>query len=92
MIGRCVHRHRHQEFIRFLNATEVAVPKGKAIHAIVDNYATHKHPKVIEWLAPAPALELSLHPDIVLLAERGRGVFRQADQEAAPARRVWLGG
>jgi transposase len=51
VIGRCMQRHRHQEFIRFLNATEAAVPKGKTIHAIVDNYATHKHPKVKEWLA-----------------------------------------
>jgi hypothetical protein len=48
VIGRCMQRHRHQELIRFLNATEAAVPKGKAIHAIVDNYATHKHPKVKE--------------------------------------------
>jgi transposase len=51
VVGRCMQRHRHQEFIRFLNAAEAAVPKGKAIHAIVDNYATHKHPKVMEWLA-----------------------------------------
>ena len=54
VIGRCMQCHRHQEFIRFLNATEAAVPKGKAIHAIVDNYATHKHPKVKEWLARHP--------------------------------------
>jgi hypothetical protein len=43
-------RHRHQEFIRFLNAVERAVPAGKLIHAIADNYATHKHPKVREGL------------------------------------------
>jgi transposase len=54
VIGRCMQRHRHQEFVRFLNTTEAAVPKGKAIHAIVDNYATHKHPKVKEWLARHP--------------------------------------
>ena len=54
VIGRCMQRHRHQEFIRFLNVTEAAVPKGKAIHAIVDNYATHKHPKVQAWLARHP--------------------------------------
>src|SRR6516165_9411659 len=54
VIGRCMQRHRHQEFIRFLNVTEAAVPKGKAIHAIVDNYATHKHPKVKAWLARHP--------------------------------------
>ena len=39
-------RHRHQEFIRFLNAVEAQVPARKEIHAIVDNYAIHKHPKV----------------------------------------------
>ena len=54
VIGRCMDRHRHQEFIRFLNAVERAVPVGKVIHAIVDNYATHKQPKVIKWLADHP--------------------------------------
>ena len=43
-------RHRHQEFIRFLNAIEAAVPAGKLVHVILDNYATHKHPKVRAWL------------------------------------------
>ena len=46
--------HRHQEFIRFLNTIEEQVPVGKVIHAIVDNYATHKHPKVRQWLARHP--------------------------------------
>src|SRR6266568_2245427 len=50
VIGRCMQRHRHQEFIRFLNAVEREVPAGKTVHVIVDNDATHKHPKVIEWL------------------------------------------
>src|ERR1700704_48598 len=54
VIGRCIARHRHQEFIRFLNAVERAVPAGKLIHAIVDNYGTHKHPKVKAWLARHP--------------------------------------
>jgi len=53
-IGRCMQRHRHQEFIRFLNAVGREVPAGKAVHAILDNYATHKHPKVIEWLGRHP--------------------------------------
>ncbi len=48
VIGRCMQRHRHQEFIRFLNSVEAAVPAGKLIHAVADNYATHKHPKVRE--------------------------------------------
>jgi transposase len=54
VIGRNMQRHRHQEFIRFLNTIEAQVPKRKAIHAIVDNYATHKHPKVRRWLARHP--------------------------------------
>ena len=54
VIGRCMQRHRHQEFIRFLNAVEREVPKDKSVHAILDNYATHKHPKVIAWLARHP--------------------------------------
>ena len=54
VLGRCMQRHRHQEFIRFLNAVEAAVPAGKLIHAILDNYGTHKHPKVLAWLARHP--------------------------------------
>jgi len=54
VIGRNMQRHRHQEFIRFLNTIEAQVPVGKVIHAIVDNYATHKHPKVRAWLARHP--------------------------------------
>jgi transposase len=54
VLGRCMDKHRHQEFIKFLNAVERAVPVGKVIHAILDNYATHKHPKVRRWLANHP--------------------------------------
>ncbi len=50
VIGRNMQHHRHQEFIRFLNAVEAEVPAGKLIHVILDNYATHKHPKVRRWL------------------------------------------
>jgi hypothetical protein len=45
-------QHRHQEFIRCLNAIEAGVPAGKLIHAIADNYATHKHPRSMHcWAA-----------------------------------------
>ena len=54
IIGRNMKRHRHQEFIRFLNAVDAQVPTRKDIHAVVDNYATHKHPKVREWLTQHP--------------------------------------
>jgi transposase len=50
VIGRNMQRHRHQEFIRFLNTIEAEVPAGKLVHVILDNYAAHKHPKVRQWL------------------------------------------
>jgi transposase len=52
--GRNMQRHRHQEFIRFLNTLERDIPAGKAVHVILDNYAAHKHSKVSEWLARHP--------------------------------------
>jgi transposase len=54
VIGRCMQRHRHQEFIRFLNAIEAEIPAGKIIHVILDNYGSHKHPKVRAWLERHP--------------------------------------
>ena len=62
VIGRCMQRHRHQEFIRFLNAVEHQVPPGKTVHAILDNYATHKHPKVIAWLGRHPRWSFHFTP------------------------------
>ena len=54
VFGRNMQRHRHQEFIRFLNALERDIPAGKVVHVILDNYATHKHEKVRAWLARHP--------------------------------------
>jgi hypothetical protein len=54
VIGRCMPRNTHAEFIKFLKAVERAVPAGKPIHAIADNYATHKHPNVLAWFADHP--------------------------------------
>jgi transposase len=54
IIGRCMQRHRHQEFIRFLNTIEAEIPAGKIIHVVLDNYATQKHSKVRAWLARHP--------------------------------------
>jgi len=62
VIGQNMQRHRHQEFIRFLNAIEREVPAGKVIHAIVDNYAAHKHTKVRAWLARHPRWTLHFTP------------------------------
>lgn len=54
VIGRNMQRHRHQEFIKFLNQIEHDVPAGKVIHVILDNYCTHKHTKVVAWLQRHP--------------------------------------
>jgi len=54
VISRNRQRHRHQEFIQFLNAIERQIPAGKTIHVILDNYAAHKHRKVRAWLARHP--------------------------------------
>jgi transposase len=97
VIGHCMQRHRHAEFIRFLNAVERAVPAGKLIEAVVDNYATHKHPKVRAWLARHPRWTFHFTPTSAswLNAVEGffakltckrlkRGIFRGiADLQAA---------
>ena len=62
VIGRNMQRHRHQEFIRFLNAIERQVPAGKTIHAIIDNYAAHKHPNVRRWLERNPRWSFHFTP------------------------------
>src|SRR5450432_4672364 len=64
VIGRNMQRHRHQEFIRFLNVIEKQVPAGKTIHAIIDNYAAHKHPEVRKWLARHPRWTFPRHGDL----------------------------
>lgn len=51
VIAQCKSRHRHQEFLAFLKHVDQAVPEDLDVHLIVDNYATHKHPKVKAWLA-----------------------------------------
>jgi transposase len=54
IIGQNRQRHRHQEFIQFLNAVERQIPADKQIHVVLDNYAAHKHAKVRAWLARHP--------------------------------------
>ena len=62
VIGRNMRRHRHQEFIRFLNAIEAETPVGKFVHVILDNYAAHKHPKVKAWLRRHPRFVFHFTP------------------------------
>ena len=55
-------RHRHQEWLAFLKAIEEQVPAGQEIHLIVDNYSTHKHPRVKRWLRRHPRMHQHFTP------------------------------
>jgi transposase len=62
VIGACMNQHRHQEWIRFLKQIDAETPPALDLHLIVDNYATHKHPKVQRWLAKRPRFHLHFIP------------------------------
>jgi transposase len=81
VIGRCMQRHRHQEFIRFLNTVEAEVPNGKAVHVVLDNYATHKHPKVRDWLARHPRFTFHFTPTSCSWANAVEGWFAKLTRQ-----------
>ena len=62
VISTCMPRHRHQEWIRFLELIDRRTPADKQLHLIVDNYATHKHPKVLRWLKRHPRFHTHFTP------------------------------
>lgn len=62
IIGQCHRRHRHQEFLRFLNRIDSQVPTELEIHLVLDNYATHKTPKVAAWFKKRPRYHLHFTP------------------------------
>ena len=62
VISTCMKRHRHQEWIKFLNLIDQQTPNHKQIHQIADNYATHKHPKVLAWLKRHPRFHMHFTP------------------------------
>jgi transposase len=62
VIGQCMKRHRHQEFLRFLRTIDRQTPKKRDLHLVLDNYATHKHSNVKTWLAKHPRFHLHFTP------------------------------
>jgi len=62
VFGECMPRHRHQEFLRFLRAIDRNTSKHLDLHLVIDNYATHKHPKVKAWLARHTRFHLHFTP------------------------------
>jgi transposase len=93
LIGQCMPRHRHQEFIKFLKQIDAETPPELDLHLIVDNYATHKHPKVQSWLKRHRRFQMHFIPTSsswLNLVERWfreitdkrirRGVFKSVEQ------------
>jgi len=62
VIGQCQQRHTHAEWLKFLKKIDRETPKDKTLHLIADNYATHKHPVVQEWLAKHPRFVMHFTP------------------------------
>lgn len=62
VIGECMPRHRHQEWIKFLRSIDEQTPSHLELHLIVDNYATHKHPRVQSWLKRHPRFHVHFTP------------------------------
>lgn len=62
VLSKCKPRHRHQEFLQFLEHIDANVPPELEIHLVVDNYATHKHEKVRRWLAARPRYHIHYTP------------------------------
>ncbi len=62
VISQCQPRHRHQEWLKFLKRIDARTPPELDLHLIVDNYATHKHPRVLAWLARHPRFQLHFTP------------------------------
>ena len=62
IIGTCMKRHRHQEWIAFLKLIDAQTPSELDLHLIVDNYSTHKHPKVRAWLKKHPRFQIHFIP------------------------------
>jgi transposase len=62
VIGQCMKRHRHQEWLKFLRTVDRGTPKALDLHLIADNYATHKHPAVKAWLVKHPRFHMHFTP------------------------------
>ena len=62
LIGKCMPRHRHQEWIKFLELIDQETPRELDLHLIVDNYSTHKHEKVKRWLKRHPRFHMHFIP------------------------------
>ena len=74
-------RHRHQEWLKFLKKIEAEAPLDVDVHLILDNYATHKHPKVKAWLAKRPRFHLHFTPTSASWLNLVERFFRDLSQD-----------
>ncbi|MGF6658911.1 transposase [Paraburkholderia atlantica] len=82
VIAQCKPRHRHQEFLAFLSHVDQAVPADLDVHLIVDNYATHKHPKVRAWLTKHTRYHMHFTPTYSSWLNQVKRWFGLITQEA----------
>ena len=80
--GRCFDRHRHEEFLKFVQVIDAEVPKGQAIHVILDNYSTHKHADVRRWLGRHQRFHLHFIPTSSSWLNQVERWFRDLDGKA----------
>ena len=88
VIGQCQKRHRHQEFLGFLRKLDRETPSSLDLHLIVDNYATHKHAKVKEWLAKHPRFHFHFTPTSASWLNEVERFFAEIIQGRHPPRRL----
>lgn len=91
VIGQCLPRHRHEEFLAFLKTIDKEVPPRAAVHLILDNYSTHKHKTVTRWLKAHKRFHLHFHPHHLVLAQPGRALASASDREEPAPRYLRLG-
>ena len=80
IIAQCQERHRHTEWLKFLKKIDRETPKGKTLHLIADNYATHKHPNVQKWLEKHPRFNMHFTPTSASWLNRVERFFRDISE------------
>jgi len=80
VIHECMPRHRHQEFLKFIKTVERSVDPDLEIHVILDNYATHKHEKIRNWLAKNPRIHFHFVPTGASWANLVERLFGELDE------------
>ena len=87
VIGQCQQRHTHAEWLKFLRQIDRETPKDKTLHLIADNYATHKHPAVQQWLTKHPRFNMHFTPTSASWLNMAERFFRDnLSEPPAPGR------